>query len=233
MPKNNTVCYLCGKALTLPGSADHVPPKQFYADGVRAQHKRLNLLTIPTHRECNESYQYDEDYFVNTLAPFACGSYSGDELLREIFNKYADEKKRPLVHRVVEEFDQAPGGIILSSGLVAKRFEKNRLHRVAWKIIRGLYFHEFNAVLPEYTPNRLEVIPPGQVPPKEFFLGLPDEPIRGKYPGVFDYKYAKFPEVRNFNYWAMLLWDRIILVMGFHDPSCDCEHCVELKKIST
>jgi hypothetical protein len=42
---------------------------------------------------------------------------------------------------------------------------------------------------------------------------------------VFDYKFAKFPEVHNFNYWAILLWDRLIMIMMFHDPACDCESC--------
>ena len=33
----------------------------------------------------------------------------------------------------------------------------------------------------------------------------------------------------NFNYWAMLLWDRIIMIMKFHDPACDCDHCEKIR----
>jgi hypothetical protein len=222
-----SICYLCGKPLTEPLSRDHVPPKQFYADDIREAHS-LNLLTIPVHAACNRAYQHDEDYFVNTLAPFARGPYSGEAFLREVFRKFVAGEKQGLVRKVLQEFEPQPSGLVLPAGLIAKRFEGHRLHRVAWKIIRGLYFHNFDELLPEDTPNTLQIVPPDQPPPREFFA-LPDDPVWGQYPGVFDYKFAKVPEVHNLNYWAMLLWDRIILIMGFHDPSCNCEHCVEIK----
>ena len=223
MISSPSICYLCGEVLSEPINRDHVPPRQLYADDVRIAHSP-NLLTIPVHRACNRSYQHDEDYFVNTLAPFARGSYSGNALLKEVFRKFEAGEKKGLVHKVLEEFERKPNGLILPPGLVAKRFEGDRLHRVAWKIIRGLYFHRFGEFVPEDTPNRLIIVPPDEPPPREFFF-LPDDPVHGQYPGVFDYKYAKYPEVHNFNYWAMLLWDKIILIMMFHDPKCKCEEC--------
>jgi len=219
-----SICYLCGRPLAPPLSQDHVPPKQFYADAVRKKHSP-NLRTITVHKACNFAYQFDEDYFVNTIAPFARGSYSGNALLHEIFQKYHSGKKRGLVSKVYQEFERRPSGLVLPHGLVAKRIEGERVHRVAWKIIRGLYFHHFGEFLPQDTPNGLEIVPPDQPPPKEFIIGLPDNPVRGQYPGVFDYKFAKFAEVHNFNYWAMLLWDRIIMIVKFHDPACGCDHC--------
>jgi hypothetical protein len=229
MSNSPRICYLCGRPLAPPLSQDHVPPKQFYAKDVRKQH-RLNLRTITVHQECNLSYQFDEDYFVNTFAPFAIGSYSGNAFLREFVQKFHSGKNRRLVSKVRKEFETRPSGLVLPPGLVAKRFEGERVHRVAWKIIRGLYFHHFNEFLPEDTPNGFQIVPPDQPPPKEFIIGLPDYPVRGQYPGVFDYKFAKFPELNNFNYWAMLLWDRIIMIMYFHDPSCDCDKCLEGKR---
>jgi len=123
-------------------SRDHVPPQQLYADEVRKAHA-LNLLTIPVHKKCNESYKLDEEYFFNTLAPFGRGSYSGDAFLGEVFRKQTIGQKKYLVQKVLEEFEHSPSGITLPQGLVVKRFEKDRVHRVAWKIVRGLYFHNF------------------------------------------------------------------------------------------
>lgn len=214
--------YLCGQALAEPISRDHVPPQQLYADDVGKVHSP-NLLTIPVHTACNVVYQYDDDYFVNTLAPFARGSNSGDAFLKEVFQKFAADEKIELVLKVYEEFERQPSGLILSPGLVAKRFEGERLHRVAWKIIRGLYSHQFDEVLPEDTLNRLVIVPPDQPPPRECFL-LPDEPVYGQFPGVFDYKFAKVTEIGDFNYWAIFLWDRIIMIMMFHDPARECEY---------
>lgn len=227
-PKPPFLCYLCGRPLTAPTSADHVPLKQLYAKDIRTKHAP-NLLTIEVHKDCNSSFQHDEDYFVNTLAPFAHGSYAGTLLLQEVFAKYATGEKRPLVHKVLNEFQPNPGGILLPPGLVAKRFEGNRVHRVAWKIVRGLYFHECGEVLPENTPNNLQIAPPDKPPPAEFLHALFNVPSRGKYPGVFDYKYVTVSQLNEFHYWGMLFWDRLILTMAFHNPACKCELCSKLQ----
>jgi len=223
-----TLCYLCGKELVEPINKDHVPPKQLYTEEIRKTYSP-NLLTIPVHVSCNLSYQLDEDYFVNTLAPFARGSCAGDSLFKDVFKKYEKGVKRSLVHKTLNEFERSPSGLILPSNLVFKRFEGDRLHRVAWKIIRGLYFHHFGKVLPEGTLNSVSVIPPDQVPPKEFLIVLADAESHGSYPGVFDYKFIQFSEMHNFNYWAMLLWDRIILIVHFHDADCSCDNCLNNK----
>ena len=117
-----SLCYLCGQPLVELLSQDHVPPKQFYADAIRKVHNP-NLLTITVHEACNFAYQFDEDYFVNTLAPLAKDSYSGNALLQEIFGKYhsGQKQKQGLVHKVRQEFDHRPSGLVLPSGLVAKR----------------------------------------------------------------------------------------------------------------
>jgi hypothetical protein len=219
-----TLCYLCGKPLVAPTSVDHVPPKQLYPKEIRKKHSP-NLRTIEVHADCNKSFQHDEDYFVNTLAPFAHGSYVGSALLREVSAKYAAGEKQRLVGKVLNEFQRTPGGILLPPGFVAKRFEGERLHRVAWKIVRGLYFHEFGQVLPEKTTNSLEIFPPDKPPSATFLNVLMDAQSRGQYPGVFDYKYVTAPELHDFNYWGMLFWDRLILTMAFHSPACKCEHC--------
>jgi len=223
-----SVCYLCGNKLAQPINKDHVPPRQLYTEDIRKKHKP-NLLTIPVHSACNLSYQFDEDYFVNTLAPFARGSYSGNSFVEDVFKKYSINVKRDLVHKILNEFERNPSGLILPPNLVAKRIEGNRVHRIAWKIIRGLYFHHFNKVLPENTPHSLSIITPDQVPPEEFLIALADAKSEGSYPGVFDYKFTQLPELNDFNYWAMLLWDRVILIIPFHGLDCSCAHCLELK----
>ena len=49
------VCYLCGKPVTkAAATADHVPARQFYAPAVRKTYNTTKLLTLRTHRACNE-----------------------------------------------------------------------------------------------------------------------------------------------------------------------------------
>jgi hypothetical protein len=105
-----------------------------------------------------------------------------------------------------------------------KRFEGERLRRVAWKIVRGLYFHHHGTVLDADIPHGLRMLAPEDEPPFPFGL-IPDLDL-GQYPGVFDYRFAVFPSFHFMNVWGLLLWDRIIMVVTFHDPACDCEACV-------
>ena len=227
MGKAPPICYLCGSSLTQPISVDHVPPRQIYSKELRKGHGP-NLLTIPVHAECNRSYQYDEDYFVNTLAPFGRDSYAGASLLREVLSKYKTGVKPTPCSQSAAGVEQRPGGIHLPRGLIAKKIEGDRVHRVAWKIVRGLYFHTFGSLLPAYTPNSLEIVPPDRPPPAQFLHSLYDRPSQGSYPGAFDYKYVQVPELNDFNYWGLLLWDRLILIVAFHSPHCQCAHCQKL-----
>lgn len=226
---NETVerCYLCGSVLSGELDDDHVPLKQLYGRGVRKIHNP-NLFTLRTHKRCNSSYQYDEDYFVHSLAPVILGSYSGNSVIEDIKKRLNGGRRIPLGHTVLKEFDSQPGGLILPGDKVAKRFDGNRIGRVVWKIVRGLYFKEHKRVLPESTPFTWEIVSPGY-PPPEMFLLIVHNSSKGDYPGVFDYKYSVFPEVNNVNLWALLLWDRLIIIVSFHDPDCACETCVQVK----
>ena len=75
------ICYLCGKEIIGEKSDDHIPPKQFYAKRFR---QILNLLTLPTHEKCNISYQRDEEYFVNSIAPLAMCTKTGSAIWEDI-----------------------------------------------------------------------------------------------------------------------------------------------------
>lgn len=217
------LCYLCGLELEGEVDDDHVPPRQFYAHELRQAHNP-NLLTIPTHKSCNASYQQDEEYFVHTMIPLARDSYSGQAIFQNVLAGYAQGKKKGLGKRVFKEFDPRPGGLFLPGGQVVKRYDVARVNRVVWKIVRGLFFHRQGKVLPEDTPRNIRVVDPKTRPPSTF-EALAGQPALGDHPGVLDYKYAEIRELNNFHYWALLLWDRVIILVAFHDPGCQCEKC--------
>lgn len=222
---NSQICYLCGDILCEPISVDHVPLKQLYAHEIRRKDNPSKMLTIPVHDCCNKKYQHDEDYFVNTLAPFARGSYAGDIKLKEIVDSYHRGKNKDLVQKVLKEFDARPSGIILPKGKMANRFEGARMSRVALKILRGLYFHHHQKCLPEDLLSKVEIHSPDFPPPEIFYMALQNSVEQGVYPGVFDYKFATFPNLHNLHYWGFLLWDRIIITIIFQDPICGCSEC--------
>jgi hypothetical protein len=221
------LCYLCGEPLAKPVSYDHVPMQQLFAREVRKKHNLSNLFTIPVHDRCNKTYQPDEDYFVHSLMPFAPGSYSGKALYQKVLRDYRGGKNVGLVGKILGEFEPRPSGLVLAGNKVAKRFEGKRISRIAWKIVRGLYFRHHNEVLPADLTTWVSLTPPGEMPPEHFmiFMSLPDNEPHGQYPGVFDYRFQRFTEVQDIHYWALLIWDSIIITVIFHDPKCSCEQC--------
>jgi len=145
-----------------------------------------------------------------------------------VLQDYRGGKNVRLVKRVLREFEPRPSGLILPANKVAKRFDGKRIARVAWKIVRGLYFHHSNATLPADLRTWVQLTPPSELPPEHFrtFMSLPDNESHGRYPGVFAYRFGRFTdEVQDVHYWALLIWDRIIVTIIFHDPTCDCEQC--------
>lgn len=235
MLKKPTICYLCAKPLTEPINVDHVPPRQLFAKSLRKKHNLAKLVTINVHAACNTGFGPDEQYFVQTLLPFAHGSYSGNAVFKESMTKFHAGEHKLLMNTVLKEFERNPSGLILPKGKVAKRFHGNRLRRVAWKIVRGLYFYHFATALPDDWTTDVTVTAPGEKLPDHFavFMSVAGNTEYGAYPGIFAYRFHKFTEANDLNYWALLLWDRIIITVAFHSPNCSCPQCSVLPVIDT
>jgi hypothetical protein len=220
------ICYLCGQTLTPPTNVDHPVMQQLFAPEIRRKHNLSQLITFKVHEACNTAYKLDEDYFVRTLMPFAPGSVAGNAIYNKALKDYRAGKQVPLMRKVLSEFDPSPSGLILPDGKVAKRFDGDRLKRVAWKMVRGLHFYHTGEVLPEgWSTVGVALFSPDQPPPEAVIEFARTHTGHGTYPGVFDYKFDKYPEANNVHFWLLLLWDRIIFQVAFHDPACSCERC--------
>ena len=228
-PSKITICYLCGCPLAAePTDKDHVPPDRWIAKKFKGETPGPRLVTLPAHVKCQHAYEDDEVYFFNTLLPLATGSVSAQEAMKDLGASFKHAEQKALGGVILNEF----GKVITSDGKMLKSYLPARVNRILWKVVRGLFFIEYNGrVLPEDTPKMIEIIGPEEAPtklPPEFAL-VRDTPSRGRYPGAFDYKYQLYEDPKNptfkLHYWALLLWDRIIAIVAFHDPDCDCEKC--------
>jgi len=216
------ICYLCGNKLIESINSDHVPPRQFYATKIRKIHSP-NLFTLPVHRQCNKSYQSDEDYFVSSIAPLAMESYSGRAMWDDLLKRSKRPEAGKLFLKVFKEFEPRPSGLVLPGGKVLKEVDGRRGRKVVWKITRGLFFKEKKRILPVTAPRIIKFMSVGEKPPPEF--NCLTGPSRGQYPAVFDYMYREFPELNNSYLLAMLLWDKLIIEVIFHNPDCLCSIC--------
>lgn len=219
----NPTCYLCGKPSARDDeSKDHVPPKQFCASDIRRKYKPLNLRTLPAHKACNQAYKLDEEYFLASLGPLAMETTAGRPLFADVIARGQNEKSgRALAMQVMSEFsDRSPAGVILP-GFVSKRFDAERVARVVWKIVRGLYHIEFDGYLPEDTYHWIGNATDQRTHP--VFDIVRNAPEKGDFPGLFAYKCLRN---QSFSVWGVLFWDRLIFTVHAHEPACPgCPKC--------
>ena len=211
------LCYLCGQPLVEPINDDHVPPRLFFAPSIRRALNLSQLLTIRVHKSCNTSFRLDEEYFVYSLVPLALRSDAGRELYKHIREKFRRMQNRPLIAQILREFEPRPSGLVLPDGKVIKRFNPNRIERVIWKLVRGLFFHHHKKTLPEELKLTWTLTGPDDGPPPEHFQAFTgNHPSYGQYPGALDYQFEAYPEMTpTGHYWALLFWDSIIVTVAF------------------
>ena len=102
-------------------------------------------------------------------------------------------KNRRLVMQILGEVEPRPAGLVLPGGKVVKRFDSNRIERVIWKIVRGLFFHHHGKTLPQKLKLTWTFTGPDDGPPPEHFQNFtPNHSSYGKYPGVFAYQFDAF-----------------------------------------
>lgn len=228
-PTMTTLCYLCGKPLIDDASADHLPPKQLYAPNLRSQLNLSGLITLPAHGACNKAYEMDEEYFTWSLAPLAAGSIASNELINYHGQKFRRANSKKLGEMILREFEPRPSGLYLPGRMVVKRSQTTRIRRIVWKLARGLFFFETAHVLPEGTPWTMELIEPAKArtqPQNAVWEAVKGQAARGSYGGVFEYKYLYgAADEGPMHCWGMLLWDRVMIFVGHHDP--DYQNSVE------
>jgi hypothetical protein len=215
-------CYLCGAAITSDRSDDHVPPKQFFPESIRAQFNLSRLITIPAHGKCNTGFSKDEEYFTWALGSIATNSPVGRALVDDKAASFRAGKAVGLGLKILQEFDARPSGLHLPHGLVVKKVEGARLVRVVWKIVRGLYFFETASILGDNTPHKIDIIEPVRLPQSAndpVWEAVKAQPSKGVYGAIFDYKYLDIAiDDLRLHLWGLLLWDQVMIFVAHHHP---------------
>jgi len=208
------ICYLCGKPIDGKVSKEHVPPKQFFTKVFRKV-RSPKLLTLPSHSDCNKSYQVDEDYFFAALAGLNEEAQLHDWLIDDVRNKIWRDEADGLRQKILSEFSSTMSGIYLPGSLVAKKFDSKRANRVVWKIIRGLCFHHYSQVLPENVKHGIRYWQVQDKPPKIYQENLMNIPVYGAYPEVFFYQFRKVIDKDSLSaLWGLFFWESIVAIAG-------------------
>ncbi|MGH7072849.1 MAG: HNH endonuclease [Stellaceae bacterium] len=136
------ICAYCGEPAC---TVDHVPPRCLFTPPLPS-----NLITIPACKNCNNGASDDDEVFRNELSIMA-GSFresaNAAERLQPSLRSMRRNKatrKRVVGARPVERY--SAGGIYLGYGY-AVPMTPDAHNRVLTRIVRGLYWHHFEARL--------------------------------------------------------------------------------------
>jgi hypothetical protein len=223
----DAICYLCGLPIApdQPWNRDHVPPERVFGKRVRQEHA-VDLKWLPTHAVCNTAFKDDEEYFVVSLAGHHQQTATGRAVWDDIRRGAAAGHGLGLLKTIIGQF----GKVQLSDGSRTFALDRDRSHRVAWKIARGLYTLESGRTLPESQSHNVDIVPqsegPRRLPNHSVFPFVRDTASLGRYEAVFDYKWICVP-VGDARCHAIgfLLWDSLVVLVLFHDPTCRCDEC--------
>jgi hypothetical protein len=220
------ICYLCGQPITPDQrwDRDHIPPKRVFGDSIKKRHA-VDLEWLPSHVACNSAYKLDEEYFVVSLVGHH-HTPTARSVWEDVRRGAAHGHSLGLIKTIAGQF----GKVVLPDGSVLFGLDTSRSHRVAWKIVRGLYTLLSGRFLPDNQLRLIQIVPESEAERRltghDVFAAVRDTPSLGKHGAVFDYKWlcVKDGDFRD-NLVAMLFWNGLIVFTLFHDPACRCADC--------
>lgn len=163
------LCYICGQPVALAErDLDHVPPKSLFNP-----EDRQHLITLPTHRACNQSFAKDDEYFrfcITAGAPHdpKAKRLMGDPIpgtgpvMRGFHRPESRGFKASILKNMVQVDVRTDAGIYLGSG-EAMLQKADRIMRVINRIVRGLYTHRAGEVLPFDWPVSSDLMDPSNL----------------------------------------------------------------------
>ena len=190
-------CYICGKGGA--DSKDHIPPKGIFPKDIRGKLRR-NLITVPAHSECNNSFKRDDVNFRNFIITEGMrtpiGKHAWKKVVVNSFRKSPGDRKY-LLKRLDKKFmkDKPTNSYIfqdvLSVDVELMRREINRINK-------GLFYHKFKKPLPENIPIRIIDQSPLEDSLPNFNKFFIEKEIYPNwvhvFPGIFSYFYVNADE---------------------------------------
>lgn len=143
MPVKHKICGYCGKPAT---DLEHVIPSCLYPDSARDS--RVQRLTIPACRSCNQSWADDEAHFRNVLT--LCGNPTSD--VSELWHTTVRRSfRQPDGRRRLSDLYALLTPVTHGRKVAHKVYPTSdpRFMRVLRKIVRGLHFWHTSAALPD------------------------------------------------------------------------------------
>jgi len=142
------ICAYCGK--TGANSAEHIFTRKLFSDTIIVD---FNGFTVPAHKECNQSFSYDEEFFREWVTSFAIGH---SDNARQIFDgpitrKVRKHNRPALSMKIFSKMSlvDTPAGKKTQVSLDEEVHK--RVRNVLYKFVRGLYYKHCGEPMSENT----------------------------------------------------------------------------------
>ena len=142
---NESRCVYCGGTAT---TDDHVPPKNIFPRPLPS-----NLVTVRSCETCNCGSSKDDEYFRSVLvfrdgvAESDVGSQVWETVRRSLRRPQAKRFAQSLANSIFDKPVETEHGIFLGTA-PAMSIDRERIERVIYRTVRGLYFHHFHRSIP-------------------------------------------------------------------------------------
>jgi hypothetical protein len=183
-PRKIGECVYCLDTAEL--SRDHVPPKAFFPEP-----RPSDLITVPSCERCNHAAALDEEYVAALLNFGPAGDSVEGQRLKPKWDR-AYERATGLLWKM-----RSAMGVVSEKTPVALRpktavvTDMDSVDRVLDKIVRGLYYFEYNQPVFQPASEIVTILKDPEKPwPEEMRLGVRIG-SRG-WPGVFEYSIGPF-----------------------------------------
>jgi hypothetical protein len=207
-----TLCCLCGKRPAT--TTDHVPPKCIFPTP-----RPLNVITVRTCEECNESTSQSDEEFRVFVNLFVGKTSPESEHLWKSHTLSTVRSNRRLLQKALTAFQ--PGYVTSKHGII---LDERKLvvwddapNRVLEKIVRALYFHHFKDILGDRVKVIIDQI-------REIPQTTTDSIKLWQYNCVggdqFIYRYARANDVPLCSAW-LLVFHRNLVILGNTVPVQD------------
>lgn len=201
-------CVYCGTIGKI--TTDHIPPRSLFPTP-----RPSNLIAVPSCLPCNRGASLDDEYFklVVLLKEDAYDHPAVQQLLPSAYRSLTKPKKFKFAqafYRSIEEIDvKTSAGLYLGKRPTYK-VELFRLDRVAERVAKGLFYHEWKTRLPDshkmiaYSETGLENI--GTETKNKLrrisgpLFSVPEKVIG---PDVFSYRFGRDESNIDCSFWLL------------------------------
>jgi hypothetical protein len=148
----NKLCYLCGNTIIAneDGDRDHIPPKSIFPTQIDG-----NLITVPTHKKCNNALSFYDEIFKAYLAIMCYDNKVACKMWKNIVSKSLNHpdgkyKKLHLQDRLRDSVTDDKGVFHKGPMLLISEDDPALMPQFE-RFTKGLYYHKFKKLLASTT----------------------------------------------------------------------------------